>query len=203
MSPLGPGGSGLRSYRLGPGAPAGPPAHGQHLLRSLPPPPSGSLPPYGPAGPQLLPPRQQGPGPGGYGGPGPAQVSFLGAPPPRTGPPPQKLHPQFQGHPLAGAGGGLAVGPGGGVGPVPPLYRGPLAPGPFHLPQQPPSAPPLPALPLNLMDTELVDEEVLTTLALELGLDREQELPELFLGQNEFDLVTDLAGKQQAGAVRC
>ncbi|XP_017576910.1 cbp/p300-interacting transactivator 4a [Pygocentrus nattereri] len=60
-----------------------------------------------------------------------------------------------------------------------------------------------PALGLNVMDTDLIDEEVLTSLVLELGLDRVQELPELFLGQNEFDFFSDFVCKQQPSTVSC
>uniref|UniRef100_A0A3B1J6X7 Cbp/p300-interacting transactivator, with Glu/Asp-rich carboxy-terminal domain, 4a n=1 Tax=Astyanax mexicanus TaxID=7994 RepID=A0A3B1J6X7_ASTMX len=60
-----------------------------------------------------------------------------------------------------------------------------------------------PALALNVMDTDLIDEEVLTSLVLELGLDRVQELPELFLGQNEFDFFSDFVCKQQPSTVSC
>ncbi|KPP64659.1 Cbp/p300-interacting transactivator with Glu/Asp-rich carboxy-terminal domain 3a-like [Scleropages formosus] len=56
---------------------------------------------------------------------------------------------------------------------------------------------------LNGMDTDLIDEEVLTSLAMELGLDRIQELPELFLGQNEFDFISDFVSKQQPSTVSC
>ncbi|KAJ8386286.1 hypothetical protein AAFF_G00174820 [Aldrovandia affinis] len=60
-----------------------------------------------------------------------------------------------------------------------------------------------PALGLSVMDTDLIDEEVLTSLVKELGLDRVQELPELFLGHNEFDFISDFASKQQPSAVSC
>ncbi|XP_078003915.1 cbp/p300-interacting transactivator 1 [Phascolarctos cinereus] len=43
-----------------------------------------------------------------------------------------------------------------------------------------------------LIDLDLVDEEVLMSLVVELGLDQAGELPELWLGQDEFDFVTDL-----------
>ncbi|KAJ0003742.1 hypothetical protein NQD34_008840 [Periophthalmus magnuspinnatus] len=55
----------------------------------------------------------------------------------------------------------------------------------------------------NGTDMDLIDEEVLTSLVLELGLDRVQELPELFLGQNEFDFFTDFVCKQQPSTVSC
>lgn len=60
-----------------------------------------------------------------------------------------------------------------------------------------------PALGLNVMDMDLIDEEVLTSLVLEFGLDRVQELPELFLGQNEFDFISDFVCKQQPSTVSC
>ncbi|XP_061597170.1 cbp/p300-interacting transactivator 4a [Cololabis saira] len=55
----------------------------------------------------------------------------------------------------------------------------------------------------NGMDMDLIDEEVLTSLVLEFGLDRIQELPELFLGQNEFDFIPDFVCKQQPSTVSC
>ncbi|TRZ03063.1 hypothetical protein DNTS_029868 [Danionella cerebrum] len=61
----------------------------------------------------------------------------------------------------------------------------------------------VPALSLNGMDADLIDEEVLTSLVMELGLDRVQELPELFLGQNEFDFISDFVSKQQPSTVSC
>ncbi|XP_043993671.1 cbp/p300-interacting transactivator 4a isoform X1 [Gambusia affinis] len=51
---------------------------------------------------------------------------------------------------------------------------------------------------VNGTDMDLIDEEVLTSLVLELGLDRVQELPELFLGQNEFDFLSDFVCKQSS-----
>ncbi|KAM6964891.1 cbp/p300-interacting transactivator 2 [Aplochiton taeniatus] len=53
------------------------------------------------------------------------------------------------------------------------------------------------APPANVMDTDLVDEEVLMALVLEMGLDRVKELPELCLGQNECDFMTEFVYKQQ------
>lgn len=44
----------------------------------------------------------------------------------------------------------------------------------------------------GLIDFEPVDEEVLMSLVVELGLDRANELPELWLGQNEFDFMSDV-----------
>ncbi|KAK7898838.1 hypothetical protein WMY93_019691 [Mugilogobius chulae] len=54
----------------------------------------------------------------------------------------------------------------------------------------------------NGTDMDLIDEEVLTSLVLELGLDRVQELPELFLGQNEFDFFSDFVCKQQPSTLQ-
>ncbi|XP_004080005.1 cbp/p300-interacting transactivator 1 [Oryzias latipes] len=44
----------------------------------------------------------------------------------------------------------------------------------------------------SMIDFDLVDEEVLMSLVVELGLDRANELPELWLGQNEFDFMCDV-----------
>lgn len=44
----------------------------------------------------------------------------------------------------------------------------------------------------GLIDFDPVDEEVLMSLVVELGLDRANELPELWLGQNEFDFMADV-----------
>uniref|UniRef100_A0A3Q2TMN8 Cbp/p300-interacting transactivator, with Glu/Asp-rich carboxy-terminal domain, 1 n=1 Tax=Fundulus heteroclitus TaxID=8078 RepID=A0A3Q2TMN8_FUNHE len=46
--------------------------------------------------------------------------------------------------------------------------------------------------PGGLIDFDPVDEEVLMSLVVELGLDRANELPELWLGQNEFDFMSDV-----------
>ncbi|XP_059588987.1 cbp/p300-interacting transactivator 1 [Alligator mississippiensis] len=43
----------------------------------------------------------------------------------------------------------------------------------------------------GIIDSDPVDEEVLMSLVVELGLDRADELPELWLGQNEFDFTAD------------
>lgn len=64
------------------------------------------------------------------------------------------------------------------------------------------TAPP-PAHALGGMDAELIDEEALTSLELELGLHRVRELPELFLGQSEFDCCSDLGAAPPAGSVSC
>ncbi|KAM6252611.1 cbp/p300-interacting transactivator 1 [Spheniscus humboldti] len=44
----------------------------------------------------------------------------------------------------------------------------------------------------GIIDSDPVDEEVLGALVLELGLDRADELPELWLGHHEFDFPADL-----------
>ncbi|XP_071993002.1 cbp/p300-interacting transactivator 3-like [Engystomops pustulosus] len=56
---------------------------------------------------------------------------------------------------------------------------------------------------LNVTDADLIDEDVLTSLVLELGLDRIEELPELYLGHNEMDFILDFVGKQQVSTVTC
>ncbi|XP_062911040.1 cbp/p300-interacting transactivator 2 [Mobula hypostoma] len=58
-------------------------------------------------------------------------------------------------------------------------------------------------LPPNVIDTDFIDEEVLMSLVIELGLDRIKELPELWLGQNEFDFMTEFVCKQQPSRVSC
>ncbi|MBN3318566.1 CITE1 protein, partial [Atractosteus spatula] len=45
----------------------------------------------------------------------------------------------------------------------------------------------------GIIDLDPVDEEVLMSLVVELGLDRANELPELWLGQNEFDFISDVS----------
>ncbi|XP_075051626.1 cbp/p300-interacting transactivator 3-like [Mixophyes fleayi] len=93
----------------------------------------------------------------------------------------QKLNTQYQGYPMMGNP-GLAQG-------LPP-YR--MAPNHHqHMP------------PLNVTDADLIDEEVLTSLVLELGLDRIEELPELYLGHNEVDFILDFVGKQHVSTVTC
>lgn len=101
----------------------------------------------------------------------------------------QKLNTQYHGHPLGVMGGnhmGQAV-----------QYRM----NPAQLANMQHMAGP--ALALNGMDADMIDEEVLTSLVMELGLDRVQELPELFLGQNEFDFISDFVSKQQPSTVSC
>uniref|UniRef100_A0A9L0S368 Cbp/p300 interacting transactivator with Glu/Asp rich carboxy-terminal domain 4 n=1 Tax=Equus caballus TaxID=9796 RepID=A0A9L0S368_HORSE len=76
-------------------------------------------------------------------------------------------------------------------------------PGLQPLPGAPAPPPPTPAHALGGMDAELIDEEALTSLELELGLHRVRELPELFLGQSEFDCFSDLGSAPPAGSVSC
>ncbi|XP_056157722.1 cbp/p300-interacting transactivator 4b [Lampris incognitus] len=101
----------------------------------------------------------------------------------------QKLNTQYHGHPL-GPMVGNHMGPGA-------QYRM----NPAQLANMQHMAGP--ALALNGMDADMIDEEVLTSLVMELGLDRVQELPELFLGQNEFDFISDFVSKQQPSTVSC
>lgn len=100
----------------------------------------------------------------------------------------QKLNTQYHGHPLSTANGHHL--------PNGAQYRM----GPAQLSGMQHIAAPLG---LNGMDMDLIDEEVLTSLVLEFGLDRVQELPELFLGQNEFDFISDFVCKQQPSTVSC
>ncbi|XP_062049267.1 cbp/p300-interacting transactivator 4 [Lepus europaeus] len=173
-------------YRLVPKPPPAAPAHGAYTLRTLQ--------PY--AGPGLdsgLRPR---------GAP-------LGPPPPPPGAlaygafgPPHSLQPFPAGPPPAAGGPHLHQ--------VAALYpgRGPAPPGvpggaPGLQPASGAGAPPLPAHALGGTDAELIDEEALTSLELEFGLHRVRELPELFLGQSEFDCVSDLGAAPPAGPVSC
>ncbi|XP_051494191.1 cbp/p300-interacting transactivator 3 [Apus apus] len=199
MLPVSHGGSGLQGYRVAVGGLQGPPQHGQHVLRTLP--AGGQMVPYGGAGmdgamrPRPAPGAQmshhQIPGAVMFGGPSQQQqyVGPVGTQQLMASMHLQKLNTQYQGHPL-----GMSNGP---MGAGAQQYRvGPSQhPGMQHMPS--------PALTLNVMDADLVDEEVLTSLALELGLDRIQELPELFLGQNEFDFISDFVSKQQPSAISC
>uniref|UniRef100_A0A087Y904 Cbp/p300-interacting transactivator, with Glu/Asp-rich carboxy-terminal domain, 4b n=1 Tax=Poecilia formosa TaxID=48698 RepID=A0A087Y904_POEFO len=101
----------------------------------------------------------------------------------------QKLNTQYHGHPL-GPMGGNHMGPTN-------QYR--MNPAQLASMQHMAG----PALALNGMDLDMIDEDVLTSLVMELGLDRVQELPELFLGQNEFDFISDFVSKQQPSTVSC
>lgn len=105
----------------------------------------------------------------------------------------QKLNTQYHGHPLGPVQGHhLANGA---------QYR--VGPGQLASMQHMGQGGPGMVLGQN-MDIDLIDEEVLTALVLELGLDRVQELPELFLCQNEFDFIPDFVSmKQQPSTVSC
>ncbi|XP_058160802.1 cbp/p300-interacting transactivator 4 [Dasypus novemcinctus] len=173
-------------YRLAPRPPPAAPVHSPHALRTLQ--------PY--AGPGLdsglrargAPLAAPPPPPGAlvYGafGPPPAFQPFPAGPPPAAGS--AHLQPLATLHP--------------GRAPAPPGAPG-CPPGPQPAPGAP--APPPPALALGGMDAELIDEEALTSLELELGLHRVRELPELFLGQSEFDCFSDLGSAPPAGSVSC
>ncbi|KAJ7421718.1 cbp/p300-interacting transactivator 4 [Willisornis vidua] len=200
MMPMSHGGTGLQSYRMGVGGLQGTPQHGQHVLRTLP--AAAQMMPYGGAGMDgAMRPRPSLGGQMGhhqmqnammFSGPGQQQQQYMGP----MGTQQlmasmhlQKLNTQYQGHPLGMSNGPMGVGA--------QQYR--VGPGQHPSVQHMPA----PALTLNVMDTDLIDEEVLTSLVLELGLDRIQELPELFLGQNEFDFISDFVSKQQPSAISC
>nr|XP_033812777.1 cbp/p300-interacting transactivator 3-like [Geotrypetes seraphini] len=203
MLSMGHGVNSLQNYRMGLNGLQGPPQHVSHPGRPL---PGAPMAQYGAAGmeggsmrfrPGMIGQMAHAPTPMMYNNPGLQQA----LPPQYMGPVGsqqlaasmhlQKLNTQYQGHPLLG----MSSGP---LGAGAQQYRvgpSPQQPGMQHLSG--------PALPLNIMDTDLVDEDVLTALVLELGLDRIQELPELFLGQNEFDFISDFVSKQQPSTVSC
>uniref|UniRef100_A0A2K6EUI1 Cbp/p300 interacting transactivator with Glu/Asp rich carboxy-terminal domain 1 n=1 Tax=Propithecus coquereli TaxID=379532 RepID=A0A2K6EUI1_PROCO len=91
----------------------------------------------------------------------------------------QKLNSQYHG--MAAA---AAPGQPGEAGPLPNWGFGAQAGGAGSL------SPPTGAQSPTIID-DPVDEEVLMSLVVELGLDRADELPELWLGQNEFDFTAD------------
>lgn len=91
---------------------------------------------------------------------------------------------------------GRIAAPSGAAGGPSPLQPGPGAASPLQPPPPPPPS-------LGCMDAELIDEEALTSLELELGLHRVRELPELFLGQSEFDCFSDLGSAPPTGSVSC
>ncbi|XP_045751401.1 cbp/p300-interacting transactivator 4 [Mirounga angustirostris] len=176
-------------YRLVQRPPPAAPSHGPHALRTLqqyagPGLDSGLRPRGTPLGPPPPPPPP--PGALAYGafGPPPAFQPFPAVPPPAAG----GAHLQ----PVATLYPGRATAPPGVPGGPPCLQPAPGAP-----------APPPPAHALGCMDAELIDEEALTSLELELGLHRVRELPELFLGQSEFDCFADLGSAPPAGSVSC
>uniref|UniRef100_A0A4W3GLQ2 Cbp/p300-interacting transactivator, with Glu/Asp-rich carboxy-terminal domain, 2 n=1 Tax=Callorhinchus milii TaxID=7868 RepID=A0A4W3GLQ2_CALMI len=88
-----------------------------------------------------------------------------------------------------------------------PLYRdcgvSKHVPSPAHLRSSPPGHPGATLACSSVIDTDYLDEEVLMSLVVEMGLDRVQELPELWLGQNEFDFVTEFVCKQHNSRVSC
>uniref|UniRef100_U3FKD2 Cbp/p300-interacting transactivator 4 n=1 Tax=Callithrix jacchus TaxID=9483 RepID=U3FKD2_CALJA len=178
-------------YRLMQRPPSAAAAHGPHSLRTLPPYAgpgldSGLRPRGPPLGPLLGPPPPPQPGAltyGAFGQPSSFQP-FPAVLPPAAG----NAHLQ----PVATLCPGRAAAP-------------PSAPGGPPGPQPVPSAaaPPPPANGLGGMDAELIDEEALTSLELELGLHRVRELPELSLGQSEFDCFWDLGSAPPAGSVSC
>ncbi|XP_053124808.1 cbp/p300-interacting transactivator 4 [Hemicordylus capensis] len=199
MMPMSHGVSGMQTYRMGVNAMQAPPQHGQHMLRTLP--ANHQMMQYG--GPAMDGGMRQRPGISGQMGHHQVPNTMFSSPSQQQqymGPVGtqqlmasmhlQKLNTQYQGHPLMG----MSNGP---IGAGAPQYR--VGPGQHPAMQHMPS----PALTLNIMDTDLIDEEVLTSLVMELGLDRIQELPELFLGQNEFDFISDFVSKQQPSAISC
>nr|XP_004670549.1 cbp/p300-interacting transactivator 4 [Jaculus jaculus] len=176
-------------YRLVQMPPSGAPAHGPHPLRTLQPypgsgPDSGLRPRGAPLGPPPPPPP---PGTLAYGAFG-SPASFQPFPAVQ---PPAHLQP----------GTGTLYHPGRATAPPPGVPGAP--PGLLQPPAGAPT-PPAPALALGGMDAELIDEEALSSLELELGLHRVRELPELFLGQSEFDCFSDLgSAAPPAGSVSC
>nr|XP_032649387.1 cbp/p300-interacting transactivator 3 [Chelonoidis abingdonii]XP_032649388.1 cbp/p300-interacting transactivator 3 [Chelonoidis abingdonii] len=192
--------NGLQNYRMGMNGLQGPPQHGQHVLRTLP--TTNQMMQYGGASMDgSMRPRPNISGQMGhhqmpntmmFNSPSQQQqyLGPVGTQQLMASMHLQKLNTQYQGHPLMG------------------MNNGPMAAGAQQyrvVPSQHPGMQhmPSPALTLNVMDTDLIDEEVLTSLVQELGLDRIQELPELFLGQNEFDFISDFVSKQQPSAISC
>lgn len=55
----------------------------------------------------------------------------------------------------------------------------------------------------KVIDIDFMDEEVLMSLVIEMGLDGIKELSELWLGQNEFDFMMDFVCKQRPSRVSC
>ncbi|XP_008833653.1 cbp/p300-interacting transactivator 4 isoform X2 [Nannospalax galili] len=172
-------------YRLVQRPPPTAPAHGPHAFRTLQS-YSGQGLDHGlrPRGAPLGPPQSPGTlAYSSFGPPGSFQP-FPAAQPQSAGS--AHLHPGAPLYP-----GGVSVPPGS-AGGAPGLQPAPGA----ATPSSPPPA-------LGCMDAELIDEEALTSLELELGLHRVRELPELFLGQSEFDCFSDLGLAPPAGSVSC
>lgn len=174
-------------YRLVQMPPPAAPAHGPHALRTLQPYAGPGL-DHGlrPRGAPLGPPQPPGTLANSPFGPPASFQPFPAAQPAAAGDP--HLQPAVQPYP----GGGPA--PPGSAGGAPGLQPAPGAAAP-----PPPPTPPA----LGCMDAELIDEEALTSLELELGLHRVRELPELFLGQSEFECFSDLGMAPPAGSVSC
>nr|XP_003461667.1 cbp/p300-interacting transactivator 4 [Cavia porcellus] len=173
-------------YRLVQRPPPGTPAHSPHALRTLQPyadpsVDSGLRPQGAPLGP---PPPQSGALAFGAFGPPFSFQPFPAGPPPAAG----SAHLQQ----VAALYPGRQTAPPGAPGSPPGLQPTPGAAAPLQ-----------PAHALGSMDAELIDEEALTSLELELGLHRVRELPELFLGQSEFDCFSDLGSAPPAGSVSC
>ncbi|XP_042296741.1 cbp/p300-interacting transactivator 3-like isoform X2 [Sceloporus undulatus] len=203
MMPMNHGANGLQGYRIRMNGMQGPPQHGQHVLRTLP--ANHQMMQYG--GPTMDGAMRPRPSISGQMGHHQVPSTMMFSSPSQQqqqqqymGPVGtqqlmasmhlQKLNTQYQGYPLMGLNNGSM-----GMGAQ--QYR--MGPGQHPVMQH--LTPP--ALTLNIMDTDLIDEEVLTSLVMELGLDRVQELPELFLGQNEFDFISDFVSKQQPSAISC
>uniref|UniRef100_A0A4X1W5H9 Cbp/p300 interacting transactivator with Glu/Asp rich carboxy-terminal domain 4 n=1 Tax=Sus scrofa TaxID=9823 RepID=A0A4X1W5H9_PIG len=178
-------------YRLVPRPPPPAPAQGPHVLRTLQPYSGPGLDSgLRPRGTPLGPPPPPPPGALTYGAFGPPPPTFQSFP--AVPPPPAASGAHLQ--PVATLYPSRATAPPGAPG-------GP--PGPQPAPGAPAPPPPPPAHALGCMDAELIDEEALTSLELELGLHRVRELPELFLGQSEFDCFSDLGSAPPAGSVSC
>ncbi|XP_005993188.1 cbp/p300-interacting transactivator 4b [Latimeria chalumnae] len=188
--------NGLQNYRMGMNGLQGPPQHSQPGIRTL---PNGQLMHYGGSMDTGMRPR---PVMGNMNGPmthhqmantmifnGPGQqqpyMGSVGTQQLMASMHLQKLNTQYQGHPLMGMGGNP-------IGTSGQQYR--VSQSQLSSMQHVAT----PSLTLNVMDLDLIDEEVLTSLVLELGLDRIQELPELCLGQNEFDLISEFVNKQSS-----
>ncbi|KAL4631704.1 cbp/p300-interacting transactivator 1-like [Arapaima gigas] len=88
----------------------------------------------------------------------------------------QKLSSHY--HSLSGAAASI---------PGPPRSFGTVAGGPGH------AVPPGATQGAGIIDSDPVDEEVLMALVVEFGLDRTDELPELWLGHSEFDFISDVS----------
>ncbi|XP_021009388.1 cbp/p300-interacting transactivator 1 isoform X1 [Mus caroli] len=99
----------------------------------------------------------------------------------------QKLNSQYQGAAATAAAALTGAGLPGEEEPMQNWVTAPLVVGGSPGSVTPPAGAQSPAI----IDSDPVDEEVLMSLVVELGLDRANELPELWLGQNEFDFTAD------------